>query len=199
MKNATIEKKGIKQGIKEHRKFEDIVIPYQYYIRWVIADSDGCLGPAAGSEHPADMASLGFMRYTLDRNPEIRISFCTGRPVAYVTAIAQCIGAFNVLEPEYREAFFNKTGFMLKGYPSVCENGAVIYDVAAKRAYPSPLMTQEQIESLNKIRAEVIPGLCHKTGMRQEAAAKLYCISLNPKVVENIEEECEIVKEELKD
>ena len=187
------------EGDGSPREVEDIIMPYQEEIEVTFFDSDGCLGPAGGSEHPIDIASLGFMRYRLESNPDIKVAYCTGRPVAYVIAMAQMLNTFGMLEGKYQEALHRNTGLFFKGYPCVCENGAVLFDPVAKRAYPSPLMTEEQIESINKIKVEVIPGLCKRTGMRQEAAAKQYCISLNPAPGQSIEEAWEVTCEQLKD
>ncbi len=80
-------------------------------IRWVLSDVDGCVTP--GSREPWDVAALGELAAAVAAaGGRWGFSLCTGRPAAYVEALASLLGLCSAC---------------------FCENGAVLYEPATQR------------------------------------------------------------------
>lgn len=147
-------------------------------IRLVILDVEGVITPAGGGEHPWDLPALLRVRDLLvDRGTPTVL--CTGRQAPYGEAVIQALGLFFTLPEEVRSRMRAESGEAFLSWPSITENGGILYDPLAKRPVPHPALTPEKIAALRRLRAEVLEPLAHRTGAVIEAG-KEFCFSLNP-------------------
>lgn len=147
-------------------------------IRLVILDVEGVLTPAGGGEHPWDLAALLRVRTLLaDRGTPAVL--CTGRQAPYGEAVIQALSLFSPLPEAVRSRMIQESGEAFLSWPSVTENGGILYDPLAKRPVPHPALTQEKIAALRRLRAEVLEPLARRTGAVVEVG-KEFCVSLNP-------------------
>ena len=147
-------------------------------IQLVILDVEGVLSPAGGGEHPWDLPALLQVRdFLADRGTPAVL--CTGRQAPYGEAVIQALSLFFPLPDEVRTRMRTESGEAFLSWPSITENGGILYDPLAKRPVPHPTLSPEKIAALRRLRTELLEPLARQTGAVVEAG-KEFCVSLNP-------------------
>lgn len=103
--------------------------------------------------------------------------FCTGRQIPYAECVAQMIGAF------------------FPGFPSVVENGAFLYDIAANKVLRHPALDETSLQAIAEARCAA-QSFLERVGAAREWGKEI-CLSLNPPPEMAIESFFEIVCSEL--
>jgi hydroxymethylpyrimidine pyrophosphatase-like HAD family hydrolase len=147
-------------------------------IRLVILDVEGVITLPGGSQEPWPLAEMVTLRETLRRAP-YACALCTGRQEPHGEAMVQALDLFRPLPPEIQERVHQRSGERLLSWPSVLENGAFFYDPLSKRPVPHPGLTPEKIQTIRRLKTEVLPELVARTGALLEVG-KEFCLSLNP-------------------
>lgn len=147
-------------------------------VRLIVLDVEGVLVLPGGSQHPWSLEEMLQVRRFLASAPAACI-LCSGRQEPYGEAVVQALDLFGPLPDGIRSRARETAGVELLGWPSILENGGYFYDALAKRAFPHPALTPSRVESLRRLRLEVIEPLTAQTGAQIEAG-KDFCISLNP-------------------
>jgi len=152
-------------------------------IKLIVADVEGVLTPAKGSEIAWSLEGLLKVRQFIEVQKEnITFVLCTGRQSPYSEALIQALGLFFEFPKDKVKKYQYIWNIELLSWPSIVENGTCFYDPIAKRVIPNPEMTKKQTESIKEIRSEVIPFLAEKTNCQIEGG-KVYSVSLNPPIV----------------
>lgn len=123
-------------------------------------DVDGSLVPEESEPWDWDLfARLAETIRRISRNGGLRVGLCTGRPQPYVEALMKTLGIT---------------------LPAVCENGAVLYDLASNRTTFGPGVTPARLQALGRLKATLLerlprefPDIIYQTG--KEAQLSLYC------------------------
>lgn len=129
-------------------------------IRLVVVDVDGCL--SAGEGKPFDLAVLKFIADLNDQayttKEPFAITLCTGRPGAYVDAVAQAIHAY---------------------MPAIFESGVGFFDLNDYRFLLNPAVTPELRAAYKKVRDVVEREIVAK-GLGQIQPGKEVSLTLHP-------------------
>lgn len=145
----------------------------------VIADVEGVIAPAGGSEYPWNLNDFVRLR---DRIAALGVPcvLCTGRPVPYCEALFQALGMLHPLPAEVRQRLRSASGgHPFRGWPSIVENGARLYDPLTKLAVPHPVLTPAIREAFGEIRRRILEPLARRTGAQIEAG-KDYSVAIAP-------------------
>lgn len=179
------------------QELKNILVPLGNYIRHVVLEIKGCLGPGYGYNTKIDIESLGEIRKIITGNFDPQISFCTDMPSAYVACMAQFLNTFPALSPVCREKYRHNTGFKLVGFPAITGSGTTIYDVTAGKEYLNPAIKKEQLQCLDEVRKGVIPGLYQRYRLLVETFPDSKVISPYSGIGRDVEEAYFKISQEL--
>lgn len=120
----------------------------------IVSDVDGCISPE--ESEPWDLEPFVTLARRL-RDYRLPFTLCTGRPQPYVEVLAKLLDV---------------------RLPLICENGAVVYELATNRSAPGPGVSADGVTLLRKLRAHLegllpdYPGSVVQYG--KEAQLSLY-------------------------
>lgn len=148
-------------------------------IELAIADVEGVIAPAGGSEYPWNLDHFVQLRAQIARLPFPSV-LCTGRPVPYGEALFQALNMLHPLPAEVRSRLrATSGGYAFRGWPSIMENGACFYDPLTKLAVPHPLLTYAVREAFWGVRQRILEPLARHTGAQIEAG-KDFSVAIAP-------------------
>jgi hydroxymethylpyrimidine pyrophosphatase-like HAD family hydrolase len=147
--------------------------------RLIVCDIEGCIMPPRRGplDLPALMPLVEYCRSAQQDAALPPLVFCTGRQIPYAECVTQMLDAF------------------FPGRPSIVENGAFLYDVAANRVLRHPLLGEQALEAMYAAR-EASAALLARVGTAQEFGKEI-CLSLNPPPSMKIETFYRVVQDEL--
>lgn len=124
-------------------------------VKLVLCDIDGCLN--AGLHAPLDLVSLHRIAHQISTLAERGISFslCTGRPVSFAQAMAQCVGT---------------------SAPMICENGALVLDPSSGQL--TAMVSTQDMTALQQFGDRIL-SLPRWAGEFTKEPGKIACLSLN--------------------
>lgn len=150
-------------------------------VRLVILDVEGVISAAGGSQYPWKLDELAAVRQFLAAEP-VAVVLCTGRQIPYAEAVIQALDLYYPLPGEISAGLGQRGGPDLRAWPSIGENGCYFYDPLTKQPYPSPALSEADLQAVQEARARLLP-LVRSTGAVLEAGKDL-SLSLNPPLVQ---------------
>jgi hydroxymethylpyrimidine pyrophosphatase-like HAD family hydrolase len=145
----------------------------------IIADVEGVIAPAGGSEYAWNLDHFVRLREQIARLG-VPCVLCTGRPVPYAEALFQALEMLHPLPSGVRRRLRAASGGRpFRGWPSIVENGACFYDPLTKLAVPHPALTPPIREAFSEVRRRILEPLACRTGAQIEAG-KDYSVAIAP-------------------
>ena len=140
-------------------------------VRLIISDVDGCISSEASV--PFDIERFATLcrlsrQASAGRGSIAPLTLCTGRPQPYVEVL---------------------TKLMDIRFPTICENGAVLYDLSTNSARYAPGLSQEKLAGIRRVRSfletEVLPKY-DKALLQFGKEAQLSVFSETPEIFSEI-------------
>lgn len=137
-------------------------------VKLIVSDIEGCIMSA--SRKKAKLKYLAKIENYCDKaknNSDLPpLVFCTGRQSSYVECLTQITGAF------------------FSDFPSIVENGAILYFVSQNKFILNPILTKDVLKKVKIVKEEVETWIMKNGGTLEQG--KEICISVNPPLEETI-------------
>ncbi len=132
--------------------------------RLIVSDVDGCLSPEESEAWSLDPFVALARRVRGTNGGPLPFTLCTGRPQPYVEVLAKLLDV---------------------RLPLICENGAVIYELASNQSVPGPGVERAAVELIRRLRAhlETVLPACPGAAVQYGKEAQLSIYSADPSAI----------------